>query len=113
MEKLTKGILIGLISGLILGVLAGYLLHNTINRNGNNPFPQGRENFQIDEKTKNEITSFFQSTSDINQINSYCQQNRTYCFYYCRSINPNDQICQQIINSSQFGGRNGISNQAG
>ena len=111
MEKLKKGIMVGLISGLILGALAGYLLHNTINRGANNNFPQGRGNFQIDEKTKNEITSFFQSTSDINQINTYCEQNRMYCFYYCKSINPSDEICSQIINPNQTGGRNGITNK--
>ena len=101
MEKLTKGIIIGLILGLILGTFAGYIIHDSINRN----FMQGRGNFQIDEKTKNEINSFFESTSDINEINSYCEQNRMYCSYYCGNINPNNEICKQIMNSSQMGGR--------
>jgi len=101
MNKLTKGIIIGLILGLIIGALSRYIVHNVINRN----FIPGRGNFQIDENAKTEITAFFDSTSDMTEINSYCNQNRMYCSYYCRSINPVNEICNQIMNSSQMGGR--------
>lgn len=92
MDKLTKGIIIGLAAGLILGGIIGYILHNNINRN----FILRGGNFQIDEQTKQQITSFFEGTSDMNEINSYCDQNRMYCLYYCREINPNHEICSQI-----------------
>ena len=75
MNKQTRGIIIGLVIGLVLGAIAGYVLHNNINKN----FLQGRGNFQIDENTKNEINSFFKSTSDRNEINFYCEQNRINC----------------------------------
>lgn len=101
MDKTTKGIIIGLILGLIIGGTAGYFIHNRINRN----FMPGRGDFRIDDKTKNDITSFFNSTSDTNEINSYCEQNMANCFYYCRSINPNNEICNEIMNSSRVGGR--------
>ena len=100
MEKLTKGIITGLILGLIPGTFVGYIIHNSINRN----FMQVRGDFQIDKNTQNEIISFFESTSDINEINSYCEQNRMYCSYYCRTINPNHEICKNIMN---FSGMNG------
>jgi len=92
MEKLTKGIIIGLIVGLIIGGILGYVLHNQINRN----FIQGRENPQINEETIKEIENFFESNSDINEIRSYCDNYRVNCFYYCRNINPDHEICSQI-----------------
>jgi len=101
MDKLTKGIIIGLVLGLVIGTLSGYIIHSVTIRN----FTQGRGNFQIDEKTKAEITSFFESTSDITEINTYCVQNRMYCSYYCRTISPSSEICNQIMNSSQTGGK--------
>ncbi len=97
MERLTKGIIIGVIIGLILGGVVGYFIRGSLNRG-----PDMR-NFQITDATKNEITSFFDSTSDLNEINSYCQQNRMYCAYYCRDINPNHEICTQLQNFSRPG----------
>jgi len=92
MDKKINWLIIGLAIGFILGLAAGYIIKSNIPRNNF----AGGGNFQIDDKTKNEITSFFESTSDINEIISYCGQNRMYCFYYCREINPNHEICSQI-----------------
>jgi hypothetical protein len=91
----TKSIIIGIVIGLVIGILAGYFLNNIIN-----PI-RGPGNFQINENTKNEITAFFESTTDTNEINSYCEQNRMNCMYYCRSINPNNEICSQITNQTR------------
>ncbi len=96
MDKLIKGLIIGIIIGLVFGGGAGYLFHNNISRN----FIQNKNNFQIDENTKNKIISFFDNTTDINSINSYCNQNMNYCLYYCRTINPNHEICANLINNS-------------
>lgn len=100
-KSITIYLIIGLVIGLVIGGAAGYVIVNNMHKNN---FPQ-RGNFQIDDATKNQITSFFDSTSDINQINSYCGQNRTYCFYYCRNINPDNEACKSIINSTFTGGR--------
>jgi len=101
-DRLMKGAIIGLIAGLILGGIIGYISHNILSRNF---IGRGNFNFQIDEQTKNEITSFFESASDINEINSYCGQNRVNCAYYCRDINPNHEICKQILNFTRPIGR--------
>jgi hypothetical protein len=85
-------LILGLVIGLVIGISASYFYLNNIHPNN---FPRGG-NFQIDEKTKNEITYFFNNTNDINQIEDYCNQNRSYCFYYCRDINPNHEICNEI-----------------
>ena len=106
MDKVTKDVIIGLIIGLVIGGTVGYFMHNIIN---NRNFTQGKGNFQIDETTQNEITSFFSSEPDVNTINTYCGQNRMYCAYYCRNINPNHEICSQYSNMSR-GGNNGIPN---
>jgi len=100
MEKLIKGIIIGVIVGLIIGGVSGYFLHNAISRN----LIQRRGNFQITEAQINEVTSFFDNTLDINEINSYCGQNRQYCVYYCRNINPEHEICEEISNFSRMPG---------
>ncbi|MFA5993000.1 MAG: hypothetical protein WC796_04810 [Candidatus Pacearchaeota archaeon] len=102
MEKLTKGIIIGLIVGLIIGIVVGYFLHGLINRSmsGRGNF-QG--NFQIDDNTKNEITSFFDSNPDTATITSYCQQNKENCVYYCSNINRNSPVCSSILNMSRGG----------
>lgn len=96
----------GLITGLIIGGVGGYALHNSIGRS----FIQGRGNFQIDEETKTKITSFFDSTSNMDEIKSYCEQNRMYCAYYCRNINPNHEICKELGNYTGQGGKNGVGN---
>lgn len=95
MKKMNNAIawlISGLVIGLLVGGAAGYLVANNIHRG------IGRGNFQINEETKASITSFFESTSDINEIRNYCGQNRNYCFYYCSSINQNHDICKELMN---------------
>jgi len=102
-SNLTKGLIIGLIIGLILGGLAGYLISNNFHKNNFSGRGNFQGNFQIDEQTKNDIVSFFDSTNDTNEINSYCEQNRMYCAYYCRSINPDNGACKNLMNATMGG----------
>lgn len=101
-----KNLIIGLVIGLILGGIIGCLIGVNLTRNS---FSR-RDNFQLDEKTKNEISSFFESTTDISIIESYCNQNRFNCMYYCRSVNPNHEICSQMPMMRQGGDINGSGN---
>ena len=71
MNNTIKGLLTGLIIGLIVGSLAGYIFSGNINKGF-----QGRGNFQVDEKTKNEIISFFDSTKDIGILKALGAKNR-------------------------------------
>jgi hypothetical protein len=91
MDKKISWLIIGLAIGLILGGAAGYIIKGNIPRNN-----FGRNNFQIDENTKSDIISFFDNTSDMNEITEYCDENRFYCMYYCREINPEHEICSTI-----------------
>jgi len=94
MDKVIKGMILGLVFGLIIGIVAGSILYNSISRNFFNR--SNLENFQIDELTKDSIFSFFQSTTDIDEIIDYCSQNRMNCAYYCKDVNPEHEICSQI-----------------
>ena len=95
MEKQNKPItwlITGLIIGLALGGAGGYIISNNF-RSANFGM---RGSFQISEETKSSIVSFFDAASDMNEVTSYCNQNRMYCSYYCREINPEHEICSQI-----------------
>ncbi len=59
-----------------------------------------RGNFQQMQLTNEQIqsvTSFFENTLDTNEITDYCNNNRMECFYYCRTINPDHEICSQLM----------------
>ena len=95
-------LVVGLVIGLIIGGVGGYIITNNFHRAGF----QGRGNFQINEETKNKISSFFENKSDMNEIKSYCDQNRMYCVYYCTNINQNHEICTELGNYTRMtGGR--------
>jgi hypothetical protein len=94
MKKEINFLIIGVVIGLIVGGAVGYFYARNSMR-GNFP---NRGNFQVDENTQNEIISFFDSITDINQIRDYCNNNRQNCFYYCRSINSEHEICKEINN---------------
>jgi len=67
----------------------GFLTHR-----GN--FPRG--NFQLSGTQADEVNSFFNSNPSLSDMQNYCASNRTSCFYYCRTINPNNEICSQLPN---------------
>ena len=83
----------------IIGGVAGYLIGDKSSKSnlkqGDMTFPNNGP--QINESVKAEITSFFESTSDTDEVNNYCQENPMYCMEYCRNINPSDDICEELI----------------
>jgi hypothetical protein len=94
MKKGNNTILIILVVILSLGNLFfGYMFffHKNV------PNRQGFANMQITDAQKQEVTSFFDSTTDTTQIANYCNQNRIECFYYCRTINPTNSYCSQLM----------------
>lgn len=52
---------------------------------------------QLTDEQIQSVTSFFENTSDTNEITDYCNNNRMECFYYCRTINPDHEICSQLM----------------
>jgi len=96
-----KNLIVGLIVGLVLGGIIGYLVGTNLHRNNfmRNP------NLHIDEVTIDQISSFFENTSDINEIRSYCDENRMYCMYYCRDMNQDHEICEELTNTMSSWGR--------
>ena len=61
-----------------------------------------RQNFQLNESQIKDINSFFNSNPSSNEIQTYCTNNRGYCFYYCRQ-NPTSSSCSQLNFPSQTG----------
>jgi hypothetical protein len=85
---------------LIVGGVAGYFIGEHSSRSNGN-FTRGGGNFsygnfQINETTRAEITSFFDNSPSADEISNYCQNNPRYCMEYCRVINPSDQICATL-----------------
>ena len=69
--------------------------------NNNNPRQGVRGDFsqmQLSDEQINDVKNFFSSTTNINEITTYCgnQENRMLCFYYCREINSNHEYCSQL-----------------
>jgi hypothetical protein len=90
--KKNNTILIILVGILVISNLFfGYMLFFHRSR------PQGFQNVQLTDEQKQSVTSFFSSTTDTTKITDYCNQNRMECFYYCRTINPSNTFCSQLM----------------
>jgi hypothetical protein len=89
-NKLLIGLIIGLLIGLIVGGITSYFIFN--NQRG----IRGNLQVNLNETQINELTSFFNSNHTSGEINSYCEQNRMNCMYYCKNINQNNEICKNM-----------------
>jgi hypothetical protein len=87
---------------IIVGILLasnlffGYMLFFHKSKLG---FGKGFQNMQLTEEQINSVKNFFSSTADINEIKNYCDSKKMECFYYCRNINQNHEICSQLMPS--------------
>lgn len=90
---LIVAVIILLISNLFFGYM--FFFHKSGPGFNRGNFPQ----MQLTDEQIQSVTSFFESTTDINEITDYCdnQENRMLCFYYCRTINPDHEICSQLM----------------
>jgi len=79
------------ISNLFFGYM--FFFHKSGPNFNRGDFPQ----MQLTDEQIQSVTSFFEKTSDTNEITDYCNNNRMECFYYCRTINPDHEICSQLM----------------
>jgi len=101
MNKALNWFIIGIILGLVFGCVGGYFYaRNTPTGNLGNP---NFNRMQVDESKMFEVTSLFNSESNQEEIENYCDENMNACFYYCRQINPENNLCKILINSSREG----------
>jgi len=100
MSKTIAWFIVGIIVGLIMGSLAGYFYADKSSRGD---FGNPNFNGQIDEDQKTEVTVFFESNYNQSEITNYCNANINFCFYYCRQINPDNNLCKNILNLSREG----------
>jgi hypothetical protein len=108
-KKIKIGIIIFLII-FIMGIIIGYLYYkNHFNKRPDFEKGQGfdlqqngskkdipPQNFQLDESQISELKSFFNSTTNLDDIKNYCLTNPFNCMYYCKEINSSNEICSQI-----------------
>ncbi len=92
-------ILIAMIILIILALVGYFYFHSK--QNGRTMM---RRNFQVqlNESQISYLTSFFNSNPGLQEINNYCSENRGYCFYYCRNINQNAEICKDLMNRGNY-----------
>ncbi len=95
-------LVVGLIVGYILGV---YVIHPSQNFNRNPGNFAGQ--FQINQSSISEVTNVFSNAKSLSDVESYCSvagsQNMMNCFYYCRNVEPTNQYCSSIMNSTRGG----------
>jgi len=99
-----KGIwIVIIITILIVGGVVGYIVFLDKSPRRNGDFRGFNMTMQLDDVTKNKIISFFENTSDLEDIKSYFEENRFHCGYYCREVNQDHKVCdllQRLINRS-------------
>jgi hypothetical protein len=97
----TNTLLIGAVIVLLIGDLFfGYMFFFHNNRPGSGFRGTGNSpQMQLSDGQKQSVTSFFESTTNIDEITSYCdnQENRMLCFYYCSQVNPDHEYCSQLM----------------
>lgn len=95
------------------GIIAYFIFTNVVGKNpgphpnGGNGFPMNnsemRGGFQpLDDTTKNQITSFFESSPSSSEVETYCNENRNYCFYYCMDMKGSNEFCTELLNNTQM-----------
>lgn len=89
-----KNIILLSIIGLILIGSFGckYMKENNLDK----PNFEERRDMQMNEETKNKTISFFEHTTNLDEIKTYCEENRMNCAYYCREINSEHEICETL-----------------
>ncbi|HJX50332.1 MAG TPA: hypothetical protein VJ438_02625 [Candidatus Nanoarchaeia archaeon] len=84
-------VIVLLLSNLFFGYM--FFFHNNRTNFNRGEFPQ----MQLTDEQIQSVTSFFEDNFDTNEITDYCNNNRMECFYYCRTINPDHEICSQLM----------------
>jgi len=80
-----------LISNLFFGYM--FFFHKSGPKFNRGDFSQ----MQLTDEQINNVKTFFESNTDINEITNYCEDNRMECFYYCREINSSHEYCSQLM----------------
>ena len=101
--KNQKNLLIGLFVVLVIAnIFFAYLIFFNHPKYGRGNFEGSMPmNMELADDEVQSIISFFQSTTDSNEIESYCQSNRMYCMYYCINFDSGNEICNQMQNFRQ------------
>jgi hypothetical protein len=70
---------------------------------------QGRffgRRFPLEGDIIREVTSVFENAESLEDVESFCIQNRRSCGYYCNRINPAHAMCEQLNLTGAYDGFN-------
>jgi hypothetical protein len=104
----NKKVLIAAISVsaiIIIGVIVYFFFVGKKENNYPNKQFSNRGNFSFDEEKVNATIKFFANAPSLDQAKTYCENDTAYCFYYCRQVNPNNEICSELNQSRPYGNR--------
>lgn len=97
---MSKKITIVIIAVVVVavGILAYVFLNNSEREEFRRPpFGDIPNNFSISEEIKTSTVEFFDSLPSLEEAKSYCSENRINCFYYCREINQEHEVCDSMM----------------
>ena len=97
--------IIGIVVVIILAVIGYLYFTGFFNRGPGRPGGPGQRNIQLSQTQIDDVTNFFSTSPSSSDIQTYCSQNRQNCFYYCRTINPQEPYCTQMMNFTRGGNR--------
>jgi len=97
-----------------VGIITYFIFENSMKGDFGNGRPMGGNNFpmnnsemrggfqQLDDTTKNQITSFFEGSPPSSEVETYCNENGNYCFYYCIDMKGTNDFCTELLNNTQM-----------
>lgn len=99
-KKKSKGLMIAIIiaSSIIVIIAASFGVYLYLHEMSNHRFVSQRRsgNFSFNNETLSQTAEFFNNNTNLQTLQSYCQQNMPYCEYYCTSINSENSLCSQL-----------------
>lgn len=100
-KKISNKMIIGIvIAGVIIVIGASFGIYLYLHEINHNNYTGNRRNFRgnftFNNETLSQTSDFFNNNSDVQTMQSYCQQNMIYCRYYCTNVNPDNSLCSQL-----------------
>jgi hypothetical protein len=107
-NKKSKSLIIGISAIIVLGIIFGVIYftgvlnpkENNFGRNSPNGNFQGNPNsgsMELNKSQISDVTSFFNNSPTSEEVQTYCEENRVSCFYYCAKINSEDELCKEMM----------------
>ena len=100
-------IIIVILAIVIIGLVGYIFISNQRGEDFRQPPFRNMQNFSLTDEIKNSTIEYFDSSPSLEDARAYCVENRMNCFYYCRELNSEHEICDEMMtpNGQGFGGQ--------